>query len=250
MSLWVYTFCWNEEKILPFFLRHYKHLLNAERIIVYDNESDDNSLSEIGRWKNLGVEARTYKTGGMHSESGAMVQIRNECWHEARGRADWVAVVDCDELLFHHDFSGFLRRCEAHGTTLVRAYGFEMVAAEFPRDDGRTQLSLLVRKGVQSPLYSKPCLFRPDHIRTISYAHGAHDCKAPGNVRYMPSGSLKMLHYKRLGWDYFWNRVERLRNRSDPRDLKQGYSEHYRYPQESHLLEFQRMMTYAVDVTT
>lgn len=40
----VYTWNWNESRLLPTFLHHYRQ---ANRIIVYDNETSDNLIELI-----------------------------------------------------------------------------------------------------------------------------------------------------------------------------------------------------------
>ena len=125
-----------------------------------------------------------------------------------------------------------------------------MVAREFPRDNGTKQLWELVRTGVQCGAYSKPILFRPDLVTAIDYALGAHDCRVAGAVRYLPSGALRLLHFKRLGWAYYWSRIQQLKARSDPQDIAEGYSQHYCYAMDTHWEEFNRMIKHAVDVIT
>ena len=49
MKVKVYSICYNEEYMLPFFLQHY----SFADIVVYDNESTDNSLEIM---KNIEVE--------------------------------------------------------------------------------------------------------------------------------------------------------------------------------------------------
>ena len=43
MKLSVYTVCYNEQQLLPFFLRHYTQW--ASRIVIWDNCSTDASLA-------------------------------------------------------------------------------------------------------------------------------------------------------------------------------------------------------------
>lgn len=49
----VYTICWNEERFLPYFLRHYGAF--AEEITVFDNGSDDNSVAIARAFPNTRV---------------------------------------------------------------------------------------------------------------------------------------------------------------------------------------------------
>lgn len=245
MRVHLYTFTWNEEYILPYFLAHYSPWV--ERIVIHDNESTDRTVEIASAHPK--VEVRTYRTSGRHSEHLDMVPIRNECWKESRGLADFVAIVDADEFLFHHDMAGFLAKARERRVTLVRSCGWEMVSEERPEDYSRP-LTELVRTGVQSHIYSKPCLLDPDAIESVAFAHGAHGCEARGDVNYLGSGSLKMLHYKRLGWEAYWARTVQLRNRSHVADVGQGHFSHYRWSFEEHRKVFVDMLRHSVDVTT
>ena len=41
----VYALCWNEEKMLPYFFKHYDNI--ADQYYIFDNNSTDNSLSML-----------------------------------------------------------------------------------------------------------------------------------------------------------------------------------------------------------
>ena len=43
MIVHVYGLCWNEEKMLPYFFKHYDDI--ADQYFIFDNNSTDNSLS-------------------------------------------------------------------------------------------------------------------------------------------------------------------------------------------------------------
>ena len=45
MIVHVYALCWNEEKMLPFFFKHYDNI--ADQYFIFDNDSRDNSLSML-----------------------------------------------------------------------------------------------------------------------------------------------------------------------------------------------------------
>ena len=45
----VYSICWNEAKLLPFFLNHYAKF--ASKITIYDNESNDGSVEVVKIFK-------------------------------------------------------------------------------------------------------------------------------------------------------------------------------------------------------
>ena len=67
MKIHLYTMCWNERRMLPFFLRHYEQF--CERMIVYDNGSDDGSQAIIKAHRLC--ELREINTHGELDERGA-----------------------------------------------------------------------------------------------------------------------------------------------------------------------------------
>ena len=113
MKIRVYTTAWNEEQILPHFLRFYARF--AERIVVYDNGSDDATPAIVRAHPQ--AELRSYDTGGTLHD-GVKADLLSHCYREVRGQADWVVAVDCDEFLYHPELVERLARYAAEGVTL------------------------------------------------------------------------------------------------------------------------------------
>ena len=80
MCIDLYASCWNEERIIPFFLRRYEPVV--DRIIIFDDGSSDRSLELLAA--SAKVELRRLKQG----ESSILMQMEelNHCWKESRGR--------------------------------------------------------------------------------------------------------------------------------------------------------------------
>src|SRR5262249_18507145 len=131
MKIHLYALCWNEAKILPFFFRHYDHLVS--RYFIFDDQSSDGSLDILhGHPK---VEVQPFQRSDPDSFTLSELTLSNEVWKRSRGEVDWVIVVDLDEHLFHPDLSGLLARYKALGITIVPTLGFQMISEEFPRAD-------------------------------------------------------------------------------------------------------------------
>jgi len=56
MRVHVYTICWNESRVIDYFLRHYEPI--AERIVVYDEDSTDDTREILTAHRN--VELRRF----------------------------------------------------------------------------------------------------------------------------------------------------------------------------------------------
>lgn len=243
MAVSVYTFAWNEEKILPHFFRHYA-ALGVTKIVVHDNASTDGTAALCDAHPL--VERRVYRSNERHAEVSVMTKIRNTCWRD--DKADVVILVDCDEFLWHNDFTEFLSVAEkTDNLAIVTATGFEMCSKAFPAGDG--PLVQAVRTGVQSRTYSKPCLFWPKRVKSLAFAPGAHSVHADlaKGFRHTQSAGLRLLHYAKLGWDYYLARVKDRRARMDALDVKKGFNQHYRKADSTLLTEFNAMFHNAVD---
>ena len=94
LKLWVYTFCYNEEKILPYVIEYWKQY--ATKVIIYDNGSTDNSLKILSRYS--WIEVREFDTENTFDPE-KISQYKSFCYTDAIGKADYVMVCDIDEVL-------------------------------------------------------------------------------------------------------------------------------------------------------
>ncbi len=162
VSLIVYLFCWNEEDLLPYSLRHYARF--ADKIVVLDNNSTDSSQDIVNRFAadqkkkknqllhqkpqiqkkaiheriNTGaeVELRVIDTKGVYPEQ-SMMEWRTSYWKEARGQYDWAIVVDMDEFVHFDPCNGssslkhFLWE-HRHDADVIAPVGYDMYHEGFP----------------------------------------------------------------------------------------------------------------------
>jgi glycosyltransferase involved in cell wall biosynthesis len=219
MNIDVYAMCWNEERFLPYFLRHYSPA--ASLITIFDNESTDRSVQIIESFPNTRVVS--YDTGDEFRED-IRRDYKNECWKESRRRADWVIVVDIDEIVYHPRLHDYLAACSERGVTLPWTVGYEMVADRFPNTPGQIYEEVTV--GVQDAWYSKPVVFDPNALDEIDYEPGAHSCAPSGRVVEERSPDLKLLHYRFLGREYVLARFATMRDRQSDVNVQHGWNYH------------------------
>lgn len=194
----VHLCCYNEAEILPYTLRHYGTF--CSRIVIHDNFSTDGSR-EIA--KAAGAEVVDWGTAGVIDET-KLCEVKNEAW---RGTdADWVIVGDADEFVyFPGGAEDTLAIYDANKETVIKPHGFEMLADEYPSGDG--QIYEYVTMGAPDvQWYSKPALFSPKRVKTISYGFGAHGCTATLHNGGVVANPVKFtepptyfLHFKHLG---------------------------------------------------
>lgn len=178
MTVDVFSICYNEEVMLPHFIKHYQDNFNAN-ITIYDNFSTDRSQQII---LDSGCTLKTYDSGGQIRDD-LYLGIKNECWKTSK--ANFVAVVDTDEFL---EIPFDVSKC-----TMVKTQGYDMLG--LPPS----------RIGVKNDLYSKYAFFRPNCLKQIGYQPGAHRCDPSGKI-VISEETAKLLHYKYLNEDYVYNR--------------------------------------------
>jgi glycosyltransferase involved in cell wall biosynthesis len=240
--LHVYTICWNEERILPFFLRHYGRF--ADRIVVYDNYSTDASRQIVAAHPR--TDLRSFGAPGEPCGDWERVVVKRHAWKESRGRCDWVIVVDCDELLCHPALTDYLRSCRAGGVTLPRPKGYEMVSEAFP--EVADQLPAAVPRGRPSPRMDKWVVFDPAAVDEIGYEPGCHVAHPRGRVVFDDPPALRLLHFKNLGFAYLLRRYRELRARRSPLDRQIGWGHHYDRQEEELRASFEELLRSAEPV--
>lgn len=215
IKIHVYTVCWNEEKILPYFVKYYEKF--SEKIIFYDNCSTDSSRDIINKC-NIAklIEFDTNNTFNDREN----LKIKNTAYKESVGEADFVIVVDVDEFVFHPQLIDLLKKFKKTGVTLPVTSGYDMVSWIFPVKN--MQIDSLVRLGRESDYYSKRCVFDPKI--DINFHVGGHACSPRGNVVESSSEeALKILHYHYVGFFKTVDRHYECRKRLSRFNIENGY---------------------------
>lgn len=215
----VYTLCYNEERFIPYFLRHYGSFVR--NIYVYDNFSTDRSVDILRENPKVTVNTNGWSRG--KTDEQFHTNLKNSCYKGSD--ADWVIVVDMDELVYHFSLEWLLREYKRAGVTLPHTFGYQMVSKRFPTT--KDQIYDEIRMGVPDDLYSKPAIFNPSI--NIQYSAGAHYCDPLGPVKYSAQGEIKLLHYKSLGWEYLLERNTMGKGRvlASPESIAHGWGSHY-----------------------
>jgi len=216
----VYTVCWNEEVLLPHFLRHYAF---ADRIVVYDNESTDRSRILIQACEH--AELRSYDSNGTIDDK-RYLDIKNTAWKESRGKADLVIVCDMDEFLYHPRLGKVFQHMMASGYTLLKPLGYEMIGDRVPAPD--EDLLTCIPNGMRSYVYDKCIVFDPNSIEEIHYGLGCHTCRPEGRIDYLRLPDVCLLHYKHLSFEYVVKRYEIYSQRLSGFNKQRGIGVHYK----------------------
>lgn len=205
INIEVYTCCYNESDIMPYFLRHYEQF--ASKIAVYDNESTDGT-ADLAQRHPL-VELHTFNSSNQ-AHDGVLNQVYNTCWRGST--ADFVICVDTDELICHEDLASFLLQCKANGVMLPKTEGYSIVSDEWIDDDGR-QLWQQHTQGFRDSRYDKPCVFSP--TLNFNFGIGGHWGWVDGQHSFLLSSfdPLYLMHFKFVGRQRFIDRCHRYVSR-------------------------------------
>ncbi|MBP1639427.1 MAG: glycosyl transferase family 2 [Bacteroidetes bacterium] len=214
----LYTVCWNESKIIPLIIDYYNQFI--DHFYIYDNYSNDGSDALLSSYSNVSIHK--FDTKGTFNDI-IHQQIKNSVWKQSRGKADWVIVIDLDELLYHPNLLLILNS-QANKTTIYKPMGYDMVSSEFPCLS--LPITESIKTGVRTFGFDKCVLFNPYKIVNINYIAGAHECNPEGIIIY-DEHTLKLLHYKYLGLNYVLERINTYRTRISKENIQNEYGLQY-----------------------
>ena len=80
-------------------------------------------------------------------------------------------------------------------------------------------------------------MFKPKSIKSINFNFGCHVAAPMGDVKYF-NQPIKLLHYKRLGLDYFLNRMAIYKKRISDFNKKNKLGFEYAFQKEEHSEKF------------
>lgn len=227
MRIHLYANCWNEARMLPYFMRHYNPIVN--KFIILDDGSTDGSIEYLKSQDKVKL-IKGDREGTSYIEQSRI--FFNQAWKESRAEADWIITCNIDEHIYHKDLALYLHRCLLNGITVLPAQGYEMVSLQFPLTQGKlcdqVRLGALSDK-LQGPsgTLTKIMAFNPQVIEDIYFSNGRHSANPTGKVVYPTAVELKLLHYKFLGLDYAEMRYAELRTGLSSVDIAKGLGHQY-----------------------
>jgi len=236
----LYALVWNELPILPFFLEHYRPFVS--QFHLWDDGSDDGSFEYLSRQPDV-VLNRFDSTGESFVERARLFYC--DGWKASRGKADFVIVVNIDELVYHPDPLFALRKARQEGITVIETRGWEMIGDEIPKSG---PLAHAIPQGVHSKAMSKLAIFDPNAVTEIQYSPGRHRADPRGRVLRLRRPLFDLLHYKYLSADYLVERYRQLAPRMREGDLRAGYGIRYDRVEAELRAEHKRLRAVAMPV--
>lgn len=176
MTINIFTIVWNEEFMLPHFLKHYSQF--ADRIFVIDDHSTD-LTAQIAKDHPM-VSYSEYGFDGLDEDE---FNDTFESFYKIYP-SDWVMIVDADEFISHLDMRNYL----ASQSGILKTEGYMMI--------GKTG-RLRDCKPVRMKTFDKPVVFEGG--LDVKLGRGRH------TVSPSPHKSqLQLLHYKYPSREYYY----------------------------------------------
>lgn len=221
MNITLYTVLYNEQEILPYFLKHYSQYVN--KIVVYNNNSTDRSIQILNDWKECEIEIRECNTNNQYDEQ-SIIDLKNNCWKD--DDSDYVIVCDVDELLYHPNLIEFIKKQPF--TDYFTPQGFHMIGEEIPTDYTK-QIYDIIKVGTRDDQYDKNVLFKRKSIVETNYSPGCHASRFKGesNLLNYSGEELKLLHYKWLSFEYVYEKHTHYGKRISNHSRSRKYGQHY-----------------------
>lgn len=207
----IYTIVYNEEFLLPYFIKHYKDRFPHCEIFVYDNESTDKT-ADIA--KEMGCTVIPYNTNGQYSQPDFSGK-KSTIW---KGNDDWTMIVDCDEFcdITEED----IKYEEENGTTVILFDCYSMVGND--KNFNPTTINM----GYRDRFYDKSYCFNSKKIETVEYSIGSHFARIEGYVKFSKK-HYPVYHYKYLSLEYLLERCHDYQPRLVQEDLQWGFNEQF-----------------------
>lgn len=203
MKIDVYSNMYNEEFILPYWLRHYETFV--DRIFIWDDHSTDKTLEILNGHPKVTLLPRE-KEG--HHDHFYVTELYPQYERYSRGVADWVIIADADEFVYHPHLREVLATAKEQGILVLQCSGYSMVAENLPRASG--QIYDEIKMGLLDRAESKWTIHSPDiKIRHRKGRHGMPIVEGDFRRSKGRHSGIKLFHYRYLTKEYIDSREKK-----------------------------------------
>jgi len=227
----VHMIAYNEEKIIQFMIEKYRKYLPNCKIIIYDNESTDNTRQIA---LDNGCSVLSYNTNNELSDS-AYLNIKNNCWKSSE--TNWNILCDCDELAAITEDDIIYE--EKLGSNIISFEGYSLMNNSDYIDMYK------INYGFQDKSYNKHYLFNKQQIKEINYMPGCHTSNPVAisgfNIKFSEK-KYKALHFKYLSPQYTIERNHLFANRLSQENKDKTWGIHYNFSDQS-VIDFYNKMS-------
>jgi len=210
MTIETYCLAHQEERIMPYFMRHYTQF---SKVILLEGHSTDRTCEIAQEW---GAEIRKVDSQNEVNDE-IWTSLKDNCWKQST--ADWVIICDADEYVYHPALTDYLAATE-YTAFLPRL--FNMMSEKFPSGNG--QIYDEVQYGREGG--AKLNLFKPSELTEINYGVGCHVAHPEGNVNLSVTSPIMTFHMRHLSRAYALERNAYLFSRLSKTNKDHGWGYH------------------------
>lgn len=183
MKINVFSIVWNEQFMLPHFLKHYEQF--ADKIFIVDDHSTDKT-AEIAKAHPL-VEYSEYGFDGLAEDEFNDTFASMVKFNQTEDSSEWAMCVDGDEFISHPDMRTYL----AGQSGILKTKGYMMIGKTGKLEDC---------KPIRMKTFDKPVVFQPS-LGIVYFGDGRHSVNFPAK-----ESELELLHYKYSSREYYLER--------------------------------------------
>src|SRR5690349_7779371 len=187
MKIKAFILTFNEADIIEFTINHYQKY--CSEIHIYDNYSTDKTRDIATK---LGGVVHLFGKEGLLDDR-EYLKVKNNCWKD-HCDSDFVIVCDADELIEPVANMSIIEAL--YCGELFRCIGYNIYSEVLPH--ALYKLDLI---GFRDPMFDKPSIFSPSHLREINYGYGCHGARPiakTNNVR-INTTNFNLYHYSYVG---------------------------------------------------
>ena len=219
------TLTYNESKMIPFIMPYYERL-GFDKLVVYDNESTDNTIELLKQYPF--VEIRTFKTKGKNNR--VQSELKTNFVKKYQKQTDvWLYISDFDEVIYYNgDFKKYLQEKDSQGYTYLNQIMIELITDKFPNNLAHENCEIgHIWKDISGG--AKMTLFKPNKIKNIKYGIGAHTVEVSSQSLFksLNHQEIKSFHIKYIDYNYCYERTKLAKERRSQEDIKRKFGTQY-----------------------
>lgn len=174
-TLWI-TLCKNEQDIIPFAIQYWRKV--ADKVIVYDNGSTDNSIELLS--KEDFIEVRHFDSNGQNDFIQRDVKVN--AFNEFKDIYDIIIITDLDEVFYFNDWNSVASEFVESDNNILSVPIYSLCEDDKPQYNDDKPLHQLCCKFYKQKMnhaprmenYSKHSIFNCKAIKGLSMTVGQH----------------------------------------------------------------------------
>ena len=240
MKTLIVTLCKNESALIPFAIKYWQRI--ADKVIVYDNYSEDNSVELLSKYDF--VEVRHFQSPGQ--QEIIQKELKEKTYLEFKDAFDVIILCDMDELFFFRDYKTSAKRMldEGYDCMITPIYSLCNDVEPTPSEKLLHQQCTMFYKQKMNHTpgfeeYSKFSIFNCHTVDGVSMSVGQHFVRTSPNMRIMLENDAFCLHTdKGFSPSFYLATKRRMGKNLSDFNKRNGMATEYLKSDEEHLKDY------------